>query len=66
MLINQIGELHLRTFNEGVLRLDWQTKYACPTSADKPSNDDPSSPATKHWGFLTWLIVMYIHIYTEV
>lgn len=60
-------ELHYRSFNEGILRLDWRTKYACPTTVDKPSNDkdkekepDNTKPTTKHWGFLTWLIIMYL------
>jgi Autophagy-related protein 27 len=61
-------ELHFRSFLEGVLRLDWRTKHACPTTVDNdtPSKDkdkdkdnDPSKPTTKHWGFLTWLIIMY-------
>jgi hypothetical protein len=58
----QVGEVHFRSFNEGILRLDWRTKYACPTTAENPpEKDDPDtgSQDSKHWGFLTWLIIMY-------
>ena len=44
------------------MRLSWRTKYACPSSVDKAPQDDddtPDSRGTKHWGFLTWLIIMY-------
>lgn len=37
-----------------VLRLQWDTKYACEDSDGK--EDDGSSSA--HWGFFTWLIVI--------
>lgn len=36
-----------------VLRLDWQTKYAC---EDSSSSSDSSKSG--HWGFFTWFIIM--------
>lgn len=49
------------SFNEGVLRLDWRTQYACPTSqGDTPPEDTTPTPQKRHWGFLTWLIIMYL------
>ncbi|KAL4934418.1 autophagy-related protein 27 [Aspergillus undulatus] len=36
-----------------VLRLDWKTRYAC----DNYLRDSGSS--SNHWGFLTWLIVIF-------
>lgn len=38
-----------------VLRLDWKTKYAC----ESYSRDNPKS-SNGHWGFFTWLIIMYV------
>lgn len=60
----EIGEPRFKSFKEATLRLDWRTKYACPSSADSPPSkdkDDPpsSTPSTKHFGFLTWLIIMF-------
>jgi hypothetical protein len=64
VLVLTVQELHFRSFNEGVLRLDWRTKYACPTTVDdtpsKEKDPDTTKPTTKHWGFLTWLIIMYL------
>lgn len=37
-----------------VLRLEWNTKYACEDSDGK----DDSGSSSSHWGFFTWLIVM--------
>lgn len=37
-----------------VLRLQWDTKYACEDA--KSSNDAKSSSG--HWGFFTWFIIM--------
>jgi hypothetical protein len=34
------------------LRLEWRTKYAC--------EDAPDDVASSHWGFFTWLIIMYV------
>ena len=36
----------------GVLRLKWNTKYACEDAINLPK--EPSA----HWGFFTWLIIM--------
>jgi hypothetical protein len=36
----------------GVLRLEWQTKYACEGASSDPSNRN------SHWGFFTWFIIM--------
>jgi len=60
----EIGDLRFRSFDEGVLRLGWRTKYVCPSSADKAPQDDetPKEPGSKHWGFLTWLIIVYLPI----
>lgn len=37
----------------GVLRLNWQTKYACEDQADNP---DPVERGG--WGFFTWFLIM--------
>ena len=37
-----------------VLRLEWDTKYAC---EDSDGSDEESS-SSGHWGFFTWLIIM--------
>lgn len=37
-----------------VLRLNWTTKYACEGQA-------VTTPKSDHWGFFTWLIIMYVH-----
>jgi len=36
----------------GVLRLEWNTKYACENAVDMPKE------AGAHWGFFTWLIII--------
>lgn len=41
-----------------VLRLDWKTKYAC----EDYKRENPGSgggSGSGHWGFFTWLIIMY-------
>jgi hypothetical protein len=35
-----------------VLRLDWNTKYACESSINEDRGDGT------HWGFFTWFIIM--------
>jgi autophagy-related protein 27 len=43
--------------NLEILRLTWETKYACEgMSGKEPDEDAPSS--TSHWGFFTWLFIM--------
>ena len=37
---------------EGTLRLQWDTKYACEDARDKENSGNG------HWGFFTWLIIM--------
>ncbi|KAA8651574.1 hypothetical protein EYZ11_010531 [Aspergillus tanneri] len=37
-----------------VLRLDWKTRYAC----DNYKGDD-NSDSSGHWGFFTWLIIIF-------
>ena len=37
-----------------VLRLEWNTKYAC---EDSDGSDEEGS-SSGHWGFFTWLIIM--------
>ena len=62
LLIFEVGEPRFISFRQATLRLDWRTKYACLSSSDNPSkdkDDSQSSPSTKHWGFLTWLIIMF-------
>jgi hypothetical protein len=38
-----------------VLRLNWKTRYACDNYALSREN------SSGHWGFFTWLIIMYAH-----
>lgn len=38
---------------EGVLRLEWRTKYAC-----EKVEKDPGADQGNHWGFFTWFIIM--------
>jgi autophagy-related protein 27 len=40
-----------------VLRLEWETKYAC---EDAVTN----KPSTEGWGFFTWLLIMYVCLLT--
>jgi len=40
-----------------VLRLSWKTKYACENQKGKP-DADRSVPASSHWGWFTWFIIM--------
>jgi Autophagy-related protein 27 len=43
------------------LRLDWRTKYACEKFEDDDEDSGKgSSSSSKHWGFFTWFIVMYV------
>jgi hypothetical protein len=39
----------------GVLRLEWNTKYACEGAVDAPK--EPGDGGA-HWGFFTWLIIV--------
>lgn len=39
-----------------VLKLEWRTKYACEDFEDGNGGDGPGN----HWGFFTWLIVLYV------
>ncbi|KAL8842213.1 MAG: hypothetical protein Q9170_000619 [Blastenia crenularia] len=39
-----------------VLSLEWRTKYAC---EDSKGGDDSDTKKSSHWGFFTWLIIMY-------
>ncbi|KAI4207845.1 MAG: hypothetical protein LQ346_000348 [Caloplaca aetnensis] len=41
-----------------ILSLEWKTKYACENSKD--GDDDSSKSKSSHWGFFTWLIIMYV------
>jgi len=46
-----------------VLRLDWRTKYACVSYEEDDDDDDEGGDkgsSSKHWGFFTWFIVMYV------
>ncbi|KAI7166208.1 hypothetical protein D0869_08143 [Hortaea werneckii] len=40
----------------GVLRLKWNTRFACEGQAGKPSGG--SSKGGSHWGFFTWFIII--------
>ncbi|KAJ9138675.1 Autophagy-related protein 27 [Pleurostoma richardsiae] len=40
--------------NVDVLRLTWQTKYACESTRD----DEGSGEESAHWGFFTWLVII--------
>lgn len=40
-----------------VLSLEWRTKYACEDS----KGGDGSKTKSSHWGFFTWLIIMYAY-----
>lgn len=43
-----------------VLRLDWKTKYACEDyKRENPGSGGGSGNGSGHWGFFTWLIIMY-------
>ncbi|KAF2665405.1 hypothetical protein BT63DRAFT_65119 [Microthyrium microscopicum] len=46
------GEEDVRGEIWGILRLDWQSQYACEDAADIPQ--DPSTS----WGFFTWFIII--------
>lgn len=51
-----------------VLRLDWRTKYACTTYEDDDDDDSSGSGkdgTSKHWGFFTWFIVLYVPSYSS-
>ena len=41
------------------LRLDWKTKYACPSYEDDDEGSGKGSNS-KHWGFFTWFIILYV------
>lgn len=41
-----------------VLSLEWKTKYACENF--KGGDDDSRKSKSSHWGFFTWLIIMYV------
>jgi hypothetical protein len=43
----------------GVLRLEWNTKYACEDWVNQPREHGA------HWGFFTWLIIMYVPFYSS-
>lgn len=40
-----------------VLKLKWRTRYACDNYVRDRKGDGSS-----HWGFFTWLIIMYVHL----
>ena len=42
--------------DEDILRLKWNTKYACEDAKDAPDGDGGKKRA--HWGFFTWFIVV--------
>ncbi|RMY79348.1 hypothetical protein D0863_00101 [Hortaea werneckii] len=42
--------------DKGVLRLKWNTRFACEGQAGKPSGG--SSKGGSHWGFFTWFIII--------
>lgn len=48
--------------NNHVLRLDWRTKYACTTYEEDDDSGSGSGKdgTSKHWGFFTWFIVLYV------
>lgn len=50
------------------LRLQWRTKHACKASGSKDDDDKTSSPKPKgnHWGFFTWLVIMYVYRYYTI
>lgn len=39
----------------GVLKLEWETKYACEDASSVP----PAGNGTSGYGFFTWLIIVY-------
>jgi hypothetical protein len=41
-----------------VLRLSWQTKYAC-----EDSKDEQDAEKGSHWGFFTWFILMCVLLF---
>ena len=41
------------------LRLDWRTKYAC-ESFEEDDDGGGKDSSSKHWGFFTWFIVLYV------
>ncbi|KAF3014400.1 hypothetical protein E8E14_004127 [Neopestalotiopsis sp. 37M] len=57
LIFNSYGPLDSDT-NIDVLRLTWNTKYACQkrdgNGGDEPAGDQPSS----HWGFFTWIVIL--------
>ncbi|KAL8943220.1 MAG: hypothetical protein Q9216_001208 [Gyalolechia sp. 2 TL-2023] len=42
-----------------VLSLEWKTKYACENS----TSNDSETKKSHHWGFFTWLIIMYVALF---
>lgn len=45
-----------------VLKLNWRTRYACDNYRDEPGEKNPdggNGDGSSHWGFFTWLIIMY-------
>lgn len=45
--------------NTDTLRLQWRTKHACRASDEQKEKPKPN-PSSKHWGFFTWLVIMYV------
>jgi Autophagy-related protein 27 len=43
-----------------ILRLDWRTKYACEKFEEDDDEDSGKDGGSKHWGFFTWFIVVYV------
>ncbi len=42
--------------NTMILNLEWTTPYAC-----EDAKQDPETK-TRHWGFFTWLVIMYVPV----
>lgn len=43
------------------LYLTWYTKYVCSAGADEPDPD--SEPESRHWGFFTWFVILYVRLF---
>lgn len=46
--------------DQQILRLDWRTKYACESYEEDDDEGSGKDGTSKHWGFFTWFIIMYV------
>ena len=47
-----------------VLKLNWKTKYACRDAEEDDDRDDGRDKSGSHWGFFTWFILLFVHLFS--